>query len=366
MKYFFLLNHPAHFHLFKNVIRILRTNGHLCFIYIRPKDVLENLLKGEGFDYEILTKPSKQRKFIIGSSITGLLKKEYELSKRVLRHKPDLLIGTDWAIVHVGRLFNIPSLVFNEDDTLATPENKFFYPFAKTLVLPECCDKGMWSKKRVSYNGYHELAYLHPNRFTHYSDLVNDKLSTNKPFIIIRLVKFTASHDVGKKGLGLSIILKLIKEYEKDYDFLISMEDKTIPELEKYRFMFDHNLMHHFIASAALIISDSQTMTAEAAVLGTPSVRFNDFVGKIGYLEELEHKYGLTYGIKTNKPDDLISKAAELLANPDLKSNWKNRMHKMLEEKIDVTAFMVWFIENYPASKKIIQENPEYQYEISI
>ncbi len=35
-------------------------------------------------------------------------------------------------------------------------------------------------------------------------------------------------------------------------------------------------------------------MIAEAAVLGTPSIRFNDFVGKLGYLEDLEHKYGLT------------------------------------------------------------------------
>lgn len=362
MKYFFLLNHPAHFHLFKNVIKILRTKGHLCHIYIRPKDVLENLLQEEGFEYEILAESSKKRQFIIGSSVIGLLKKELRLSKHVLKHKPDLLIGTDWAIVHVGRLFNIPSLVFNEDDTLATPENKVFYPFAKTLVLPECCDKGMWKKKRVSYNGYHELAYLHPNRFTRNNDIVNESLKTDKPYIIIRLVKLSASHDIGKKGLGLSIILKLIEKYENEYGFLISMEDKTIPELEKYRFRFNQNLMHHFLANAALVISDSQTMIAEAAVLGTPSVRFNDFVGKIGYLEELEHKYELTYGIPTNKTDELMEKTAELLANPDLKKNWKTRMNKMLEEKIDVTAFMEWFIENYPASKKIIQENPDFQY----
>lgn len=362
MKYFFLLNHPAHFHLFKNVIKILRTKGHLCFIYVRPKDVLENLLCEEGFDYKILTLPSKKRKFIIGSSITGLLKKEYKLSKYVLKHKPDLLIGTDWAIVHVGRLFNIHSMVFNEDDTIATPENKVFYPFAKTLVLPECCDKSMWGKKRISYNGYHELAYLHPNRFTPDNNIVNEKLGTNKPFIIIRLVKLTASHDIGKKGLGLSIILKLIKEYEKDYIFLISMEDITIPELEKYRFRFELILMHHFIANAALVISDSQTMIAEAAVLGTPSVRFNDFVGKISYLEELEHKYGLTYGIQTNKPDELMKKVNELLTMPDLKHVWKNKMCKMLKEKIDVTAFIGWFIENYPTSKITMRDNPDYQY----
>jgi predicted glycosyltransferase len=106
-------------------------------------------------------------------------------------------------------------------------------------------------------------------------------------------------------------------------------------------------------------------MVAEAAVLGTPSVRFNDFVGKIGYLEELEHEYELTYGIKTDKPDELMKKVDELLSITDLKNKWKNRMNKMLEEKIDVTAFMEWFIENYPASKKAINENPDYQYKFT-
>jgi hypothetical protein len=34
----------------------------------------------------------------------------------------------------------------------------------------------------------------------------------------------------------------------------------------------------------------------------------------------------------------------------------------MIKDKIDVTAFMVWFIENYPESKRIMKENPDYQY----
>jgi hypothetical protein len=33
----------------------------------------------------------------------------------------------------------------------------------------------------------------------------------------------------------------------------------------------------------------------------------------------------------------------------------------MLSEKIDVTAFLVWFIKNYPKSVKIMKENPEFQ-----
>jgi hypothetical protein len=34
----------------------------------------------------------------------------------------------------------------------------------------------------------------------------------------------------------------------------------------------------------------------------------------------------------------------------------------MLTDKIDVTAFMVWFIENYPESARIVERNPAYQF----
>jgi hypothetical protein len=34
----------------------------------------------------------------------------------------------------------------------------------------------------------------------------------------------------------------------------------------------------------------------------------------------------------------------------------------MLSEKIDVTAFLVWFIENYPESVTVMRQNPDYQY----
>ena len=103
-------------------------------------------------------------------------------------------------------------------------------------------------------------------------------------------------------------------------------------------------------------------MAVEAAILGTPSIRFSDFAGRIGVLEELEHKYGLTYGIKTSEPEKLYAKIEELLRFPNLKEEWQKRRQKMLSEKIDVTAFMVWFIENYPESAKVMRENPDYQF----
>lgn len=362
MYYYFVLNHPAHYHLFKNTIRELMSKGHECEIFIRPKDILKELLDNDVFEYIILPEFKRKNNSILFSSSLGLLLKDFQLAKYILKRKPDLMIGTDWAITNVGKLFNIPSLVFNEDDTNATAENKLFYPLATHLVLPDCCDKGLWENKRISYAGYHELAYLHPKKFNFNKDVIFKDSNNQKPFIIIRLVALTASHDKGKKGLGIQLLNQIIENYKNQYQILISFEGKPNQQFKEYCYSFDPSLMHHFLAGAHLVIGNSQTMIAEAAVLGTPSIRFNDFVGKLGYLEDLEHKYGLTYGIKTSEPEKLLAKVDELLSSTNIIEEWKRKRQKMLQDKIDVTAFMIWLIENYPASFKTMNENPDYQF----
>ena len=128
--------------------------------------------------------------------------------------------------------------------------------------------------------------------------------------------------------------------------------------------------MHHVMAFASLYIGDSQTMAAEAGVLGVPFVRFNDFVGRIGYLRELEDVYELGYGIHatplaSDSPirradgsaqpsgvEELYKRVEELVAMPSEQRRkvWAERRQTMLSDKIDCAKFLTWFIENYPAS----------------
>jgi len=83
-----------------------------------------------------------------------------------------------------------------------------------------------------------------------------------------------------------------------------------------------------------MLISDSQSMSMEAAMLGVPSIRFSDFAGRISVLEELEYKYKLTYGISTDHPEKLIEKLTELLNEPDLAGTFQFRRNKMLSDKL--------------------------------
>ena len=101
-------------------------------------------------------------------------------------------------------------------------------------------------------------------------------------------------------------------------------------------------------------------MAAEAAVLGTPSIRFNDFVGELAYLEELEHRYDLTFGIRSNNPEKMLNLVRKLSSNPELKSSYSKKRATMLLQRFDTSDFMVWFLTNYPHSKVLISSDSNY------
>ena len=135
----------------------------------------------------------------------------------------------------------------------------------------------------------------------------------------------------------------------------ITSERPLEPQFEKYRIKINPLDMHHVMAFASLYIGDSQTMAAEAGVLGVPFVRFNDFVGRIGYLRELEDTYELGYGIKASAEgsvEKLCERVETLVSMPssERKATFAARREKMLSDKVDCAKFLTYFIEYYPQS----------------
>ena len=124
----------------------------------------------------------------------------------------------------------------------------------------------------------------------------------------------------------------------------ISAERELDGEFEPYRIRINPLDMHHVLAFASRQIGDSQTMAAEAGVLGTPFVRFNDFVGRISYLEELETRFGLGFGVRPDEPEVLLETVAGL-AGRDLRDEWQGKRERMLGEKIALTPYFLEYLE---------------------
>ncbi len=368
---FFLikLNHPAHYHLFKNFRNEMLLRGHKVIFIMKEKEILSQLLKSEQVEFYKLFdfKYSKDNFFsIVGSNIAELINSDLELYKFIKSNRPDFLLGTDAPIAHIGRLTGIPSFVFNEDDIQI---NKLFcysaYPFATNIISPFVCDVGIFKNKKISYMGYQKLAYLHPNRFIPDRDRLNDEFKDGKRKFLLRMVSFTAGHDIEQShsGINENLLDEIINKLRNFGDVYISSE-KSIPDRYS-EFKLDINIkeIHNYLSACDLFISDSQSMTVESCMLGTPSIRFNSFVGKISVLNELENKYQLTSSFNVNDRQSFLKKLDELLSIKDLKRIYNNRRDEMLRDKIDLTSFLIWFVENYPDSVHKLKVNPEIQYQ---
>ena len=360
-KYLFLLSHPAHFHMFKWTIRNLQNNGHEIIIVIRPKDVLEQLCVDSGLDfYKTKDRPKKFGILGLGISLIG---KTSEVLKIVRKTKPDILIGSDGVLSTIGKLKGLPAFECFEDDAKAIKLYAFmFFPLYSGLIAPNVCDAWFWNYKKTSYQSYQELGYLHPNQFTPDRKVVEKYFSTNETYFIIRFAKLTAHHDVGIHGITTEIAEKIIEILTPHGKIYITSERELEPKFEKYRIKISPLDMHHVLSFASLYIGDSQTMAAEAGVLGTPFVRFNDFVGELSYLNEIENYYQLGYGHKTNDVEGFYKSIRKWIETPDRKEICKKRQQKLFLEKIDYAKFLTWFIENYPESERIMKENPDFQY----
>lgn len=339
------LGHPAHYHLFKHLIQHHENN---VTVVIKTKDVLENLLHEENIPFIKIEELSNRSN--TGSKVAlmmRILKRVVKMLKIINEKKPLLLLGSAAELALSGKLTGIPTYVFFEDDVEKVhPYGWMVGPLATGMVCPEVCSAGRWTYKKTGYASYHELAYLHPAHFTPDRTVVNDVFGKTERNFVIRFVDLIAFHDKGKKGITDTLAQQLIDRLLPFGRVHISSERKLPVQFESYRLKVPASQMHHVLAFADLFIGDSQTMTAEAAVLGTPALRFNDFVGELSYLEELEHTYGLTYGFRTNESDRLLVQLDELLRMPNLKEEWKNRKEKMLSEKLDLAQWIIRFVED--------------------
>jgi hypothetical protein len=360
MHYLFYLGHPAHFHLFRNTILALESHGHKLSVMIKKKDILEDLMHRSGILYVNIL--PEGRKDSISGIAMGVLKRDWRLFAYCLKHRPDLMIGTSTEIGHVGSLLNIPTINVNEDDASVVPfYSRISYPFSSHILSPVVCNNGQWEYKSIKYNGYNELAYLHPENFIPSGDIVRKYLPMDKPYFLIRFAKLNAHHDKGIRGITDEQALKIIEVLKPHGNIYITSERKFDEKFEPYRLQIDPLEIHHIMAFADIFIGDSQTMAAESGVLGVPFIRYNDFVGRIGYLNELENKYNLGLGVNPSEPDRLLEVISELLLMPDRKLIFNARRKQMLSEKINLSSFLLWFIENFPESTYILKNNLEYQ-----
>lgn len=327
-------HHPKHYLVLRAVASRLVTEGVEVHWTCRDKDVLAELIRAKFGRVNILT--------ATGTGLVGLAKElvsyDWRLWALTKRLEPAVLVGNSVSVAHVGKLAGIPSIVLNDDDAKANKQYPWLaYPFCTTILMPDCL-KENYGAKQISYPSYHEMAYLHPDLFTPSDDIWGLlDIPPETPYFILRFISLQASHDINERGLSLAQKKELLTILKLCGRVFVSFEGEIDPTFVRYILRIPPERMHDALAFAQIYLGDSQTMAAEAAILGTPALRCNTFVGRISYLEELEHRYKLTYGFLPDHFDRLVAKLRQILALQNRKSEWECRRERMLLDKINPT-----------------------------
>jgi predicted glycosyltransferase len=281
---------------------------------------------------------------------------DLRMYKAVKDFKPDIFVGMGSArAAHISKLLSKYSITL-EDTEPGTYQNKALYALFTDVILTPSCFKEDLGKKQIRYDGCHELAYLHPNYFKPNPAILDELgLSSDDIFIILRFVAWRSPHEVGKHSTINK--MRLVRELENYGRVFITSEGELEKDLEKYKVAVSPEKLHDLLFYASLYVGEGSTTASECAVLGTHAIYVNTL--RLGYTDEEDEKYNLVYNFSNEKTMEkqAFDKALELLGINNLREEGKRKRERLLKDKIDVTAFMVWFIENYPESFKEMKEN---------
>lgn len=324
------IQHPAHVHFYKHAIRELERRNHEVHLFVATEDLATDLLDSYGFDYVVLgergprlTRPARQAAV------------EYRLWRAARRLQPDVMTAIGGvAVSHVAALVGARSVVFTDTEH-ATVSNRIAFPFADEVLTPDCYDDDHGSNQ-VRYTGCHELAYLHPDRFSPDPSVLSDVgLSRDDRFVVLQHGGWEPVTDVNDSGfVDVGDVVRRIESI--GVEVRLTSDGTHPPEVNDRGLDLRPDRMHDLLAYADLFIGESGTMSLESAVLGTPAVYIH--TARPGIVDRLD-RYGLLYPFHDeDRHEQGVETAIELVsANVD----WEDRRREFVDDHVDTTEVVV-------------------------
>ncbi len=345
------ISHPKHVYIFKYLYFKLKEANHSVLVLASNKEMTCELLDKFGINYVLM---GVNKKNLI-SKLLQVIKYFFITFFYAIKFKTDIFIGFGYIHFALVSFILRKPFIFPDDTEVAKTLHKILMPFTSAFLTTSGF-KNKLSNKQIWFNGNLELLYLHPKRFK-----TETFKKPNEKYVLLRFVSWNAFHDVGHHGLSFQAKKQLVNEVLKYAKVYIASENDLPDEFKKYQLKIPPEKIHEFVYGAELVVGESPTMTTESAVLGTPAICISSWAcNSLGNFSEL-YKDDMIYCYHPDEEKAAIQKAIQLLSTKDLKNIWRGKAEKFINSRIDLAEFMVWFIENYPESHKIMKENPDYQ-----
>jgi len=344
----FDLNHPADFHFFKRLMGDLEDRGYKIRVIARDKDCLHTLLRHHGIKF---ISRGKGRHSITGKYLYAVFNVAL-LARQLIRFRPALSVSLSSPyLILASRIFSIKTLTYIDTDF-----NPRIFPFIRRAhyVFTPAGFQHTFHHNHFRLNTMKEMAYL-----------AWDKAVHEKPGVgcFFRITRTDSVHHSPESGLDLTRIVELINNICQKYPCILSSEVPSLPGLSGQIEKANITEVHAQLQSCRVFWGNSATMAAEAALLGVPAI----FVGaeKFSYLIELE-EYGLLHCFHPSEVDSSVEKLKALLIQQPDRGEYIRALSRFCGGKIDITSFLLWFIENLPLSPNILRENPKIQHQFKL
>jgi uncharacterized protein len=362
-----IANTPAQVYFYNNIISKMEQDGNELYLLVRDYGETLQVLKELKISHYIYSSPPSSKYGKVLNLPFDILRAYKYLS----RFKIDLITGFGVFDAYTSFLLKIPSIIFNDCEPWVNTRSydiqfKMYMPFIETMITPDCFRQDL-GRKQIKISSYKEMAYLHPTYYKPNIDILHHLgLEDGADYILLRFNAFDAVHDLSIKGFSDDDKIRLVRDLEKYCHVFISSEAGVPKPIRSHITKIPKSRIHDAIKYAKLLVTDTQTMATEGAILGTPTIRCNKFVGAfdMGNFIELENRYKLLFNC--SDPKVAIEKSVEWARDNHLKQQFQKRREKLLREKIDVTKFMTWFLENYPSSLEQFRDDPKIQFKVAL
>ena len=358
MRYVFLTNTPAHVHLYKYAVRQLEEAGHDVLVLGRDYGCTVPLLDYYGLPYELYGSCETTK-----YSLLQELPKHYvNILRKTRRFDPDLIFGMGSYAAHAGALTRTKTVLLLDSEPTSL-DHFLATPFAATILTPQAFGKDLGAK-HYRFRGFKETAYLHPDEFEPAADIRAELGVGDEPFALVRFNAFGSHHDISEGGFSPAQRRELIAALSEHARVFVSDEGETLDfdGLEAEPFALHPALLHDALFEADLLVADTQTMVTEAALLGTPAIRSNSWVGEddmgnFQALAEAELIYNLAEFGAVKK------KAVEILGDDQASERWQQRQTAFMAEQVNLTDLIVEVATNRGAiatSERVVSEAPTF------
>lgn len=271
MKVLIDIIHPAHVHFFKFLIRELKRNHNQVLVTSRKKTITEKLLEEENIPYISLGGYKNNLDKIIKT--IPIIFRLVSILKIYKFNKKDFIMGISPVQASIASLF-VRSHCIAFTDTDFAPEQFYIFCFlSKFVFTPKWFSLKVYGAKQIKYEGCQEYNYLNEDYFNPNIRKIRKYGLKPGKFIIVRLIEWNATHDIGKKGIfNINAFLEILS---KKYNIIITSEYPIQNRWENNIFKGKLCDFHHLLYYSAGYIGEAFTTAQEALVLGKPSVLIN-------------------------------------------------------------------------------------------